>query len=248
MNVIEFGKDHPETIMLLHGGGLSWWNYREEAEMLKDRFHVVLPVLDGHAGSDLPFTTIEDSADHLLSYIDERLGGSVLLIGGLSLGAQVLLEMLSRRAGFCRAAIVESAAVIPSKLTHALVGPAFGASYGLIKQKWFAKQQFAALHLKPDLFDDYYRDTCRIARRDMIAFMKANTAYALRESVSRCGVRTRVFVGAREPAAVRRSAVLIRDRIPGSTLTVLPGFWHGDFSVNHAAEYVKAIEDILKGD
>lgn len=25
-----------DTIMLLHGGGLSWWNYREEAEMIQE--------------------------------------------------------------------------------------------------------------------------------------------------------------------------------------------------------------------
>ena len=34
MNYKEFGKDIPKTIMLLHGGGLSWWNYREEANKL----------------------------------------------------------------------------------------------------------------------------------------------------------------------------------------------------------------------
>ena len=55
MNYKEFGKDNPKTIILLHGGGLSWWNYREEAEALKNEYHVVIPILDGHAGSDKHF-------------------------------------------------------------------------------------------------------------------------------------------------------------------------------------------------
>lgn len=29
MNYVEFGSAHNDTILLLHGGGLSWWNYRE---------------------------------------------------------------------------------------------------------------------------------------------------------------------------------------------------------------------------
>ena len=35
MNFKEYGNKNKDTIMLLHGGGLSWWNYREEAERLQ---------------------------------------------------------------------------------------------------------------------------------------------------------------------------------------------------------------------
>ena len=31
MKYIEYGKENNEVIMMLHGGGLSWWNYRKEA-------------------------------------------------------------------------------------------------------------------------------------------------------------------------------------------------------------------------
>ena len=171
MRFQEYGTDRKNTILLLHGGGLSWWNYREAAQLLQGEYHILLPILDGHAGSDRPFTTIEENASEIVSYIDERLGGSVSLIVGLSLGGQVALEMLSQRKDICSLALIESAAVLPSKLTNALIAPAFGCSYGLIKNRAFAKLQFQSLHLKPALFEDYYRDTCRIGKRDMIAFM-----------------------------------------------------------------------------
>jgi len=85
MNYKEYGKENSETVILLHGGGMNWWNYRREAELLQSDYHVILPVLDGHAGSDHPFTSIEDNAAEIISFIDENLGSSVLLIGGLSL-------------------------------------------------------------------------------------------------------------------------------------------------------------------
>ena len=56
MRYVEYGNQNTETVILLHGGGLSWWNYRDAAQLLSDRFHVVLPILDGHAGSDLSIT------------------------------------------------------------------------------------------------------------------------------------------------------------------------------------------------
>ena len=35
--MIEFGQQNPDVVMLLHGGGLSWWNYREVAKRLAER-------------------------------------------------------------------------------------------------------------------------------------------------------------------------------------------------------------------
>lgn len=55
----------------------------------------------------------------------------MLLIGGLSLGGQILLEILSQREDICRYALVESALVVPSKLTYSMIKPAFGSCYGL---------------------------------------------------------------------------------------------------------------------
>ena len=91
MKIVEYGKQNQEVILLLHGGGLSWWNYRSEAELLSDRYHVVLPILDGHADSDEDFEGIEENAARMISHIDREYGGSVLFIGGLSLGAQILV-------------------------------------------------------------------------------------------------------------------------------------------------------------
>ncbi|MEG0878756.1 MAG: alpha/beta hydrolase, partial [Oscillospiraceae bacterium] len=130
MKIIEYGEQNSKVIMLLHGGGLSWWNYRDEANLLKENYHVVLPMLDGHADSDTPFTTIENNAKELIDYIDQNFHGAILAIGGLSLGGQILVEMLSQRNDICKYAVIESALAMPMTLTAALIAPTFGISYG----------------------------------------------------------------------------------------------------------------------
>ena len=246
MKYQEYGPEQKETILLLHGGGLSWWNYRETAELLQENYHVILPVLDGHAGSDRPFTSIEDNASGIISFIDEHLNGSVLLIGGLSLGGQVLLEMLAQRKDICSFALVESASVIPSKLTHALIAPAFGSSYGLIRNRSFARLQFGSLHMKPELFEEYYRDTCRISRQDMIAFLKANTAYTLKDPLRASSARIHVFAGTGETGKIRHSAGTICRMCPDCTLHWLKGYRHGEFSMRHADRYADTIRQIIR--
>ena len=241
--MIEIGQQHPHVIMLLHGGGLSWWNYREAAELLAEQYHVVLPVLDGHADSDAPFRTIEDNAARLISYIDTHFGGQVLAIGGLSLGGQIAAEMLSQRKDICQYTLLESALVEPMKLTAALIGPTFGMSYGLIKQKWFAKLQSAYLGIPKPLFDDYFRDTCKISKADMIAFLKANSLYTIKPALSETEAKVKIVAGAKEQKSILDSAKLLHQAIPGSSMEVLPGLRHGDLSINKPAQYVKILTD-----
>ena len=248
MRFQEYGSDNKDTILLLHGGGLSWWNYREAADLLQDYYHIILPILDGHAGSDRSFTSIEDNASEIISFIDEKLNGSVLLIGGLSLGGQILLEMLSRRSDICSYALVESAAVIPSKLTSALIVPAFGCSYGLTKNKRFSKLQFRSLHINPDLFDEYYRDTCLISKRDMIAFLKANTSYGLKASIRDSAAKIHVYAGEKETGEILRSAKEIRRMLPSCSVRIMKGLRHGELSINHADMYAEEIKRIVRSE
>ncbi len=247
MKAHEYGAQHAETILLLHGGGLSWWNYREAAELLQDEYHVILPILDGHAGSDRPFTSIEDNAAEILAWLDESCGGSAALIGGLSLGGQVALEMLSQRGDLCRHALIESASVIPDPLTGALIAPAFGSSYGLIRNRRFARLQFQSLRLKEELFEDYYRDSCAIAKADMIAFLKASTAYSPKIAPGACRASVHIFAGARETRQILRSAGRLHEALPGSSLAILPGLYHGEFSIRHPEDYADTLRRILKG-
>ena len=243
MTVFEFGKQNNESVLLLHGGGLSWWNYHEVAKLLEKDYHVILPVLDGHAGSYEHFTTIEDNAARLISYIDTHFDGQITVLGGLSLGGQVALEMLSHRPDICRYALIESALVKPSKLTAALIGPTFGMSCGLIKQHWFAKMQADYLGIPKELFEDYYQDTCAITKADMIAFLKANCTYKIKAGLAETTAKVKIVAGSREQNNILNSAKLIYQAIPGSQLEILPGLRHGDLSINHPERYVQMLKE-----
>ena len=246
MVTVEYGKENNDVILLLHGGGLSWWNYREVAEALQEEFHVVMPILDGHGGSDGDFSSIEESAESLIRWIDEKHQGYVAMIGGVSLGGQIAVEMLSRRGNICRFAVIESALAIPMKLTHKLVKPMMDMSYGLIQKPWFAKLQFRALKMKPQLFEEYYRDTCAITKKNMTAFLRANAAYTAKEALSKTGAKVFVYVGGKEPSIMHRSAELLQEKIPDSNLTVFPGWYHGEFSLNHPEIFADEVRRVLK--
>ena len=245
MIVKEYGKSNEDIIMLLHGGGLSWWNYEEVSEILKSNYHVILPILDGHSGSDRDFTSIENNANEIIEYIDNNYNGNVKLIGGLSLGAQILLDILSKRDNICEYAIIESALVFPMKMTNRLIESSINMSYGLINKKWFSKLQFKSLKIKKELFDKYYIDSSNITKNNMILFLKANSNYHLK-NIKTNKSKSIVIVGSKERPIMIKSAKRIHDELINSELEILSGYYHGDLSINHPNEYAEKVKKLIK--
>lgn len=246
MKVIEYGKHNKETMIFLHGGGLSWWNYKEVAEKLEQDYHIMIPILDGHAGSDREFISIEENAVEIIEYIDKNNNGSVLLMGGLSLGGQILLEILAHRKDICKYAVIESALIIPQKIMNWCVEPAVQMSYGLIKKRWFARLQFQALRMKQELFECYYKDTCQISQKSLVAILKANTSYQMKESVKECEAKVLILVGKKESNMMIASAKKIHKLLPESELEIWEGCYHGEISMNQTKSYVRRLKTMQK--
>lgn len=245
MKYEEYGRDQKECVILLHGGGLAPWNYHGEAELLQQKYHVIVPVLDGHGGSDSDFVSIEENAKEIIHYIDTEHGGHVFMIGGLSLGGQILVEILSQRSDICEYALIESALILPMKTTAAWIKPSFSFFYPLVKKRWFSKLQFNTLHINKKYFEDYYRDTVAISKENMISFLIANADYKRKDSLHASRAKVLVVVGSKESAIMKKSARMIHEIIPQSFLEVLPGYYHGDLSVNHPDEYIKMMKFLI---
>ncbi len=238
-------QDHP-VIILLHGGGFSVWNYRRAAELLSKEYCVILPHLDGHAGSEDAFINIETCAKHVIDLIDEQFDGQVLLLGGLSLGAQTVCDMLAQRNDIARYALLESASVIADHLSGSLVGPTFSASYGLVKSRRFAKMQFDYYRLDQEYFDEYYRDTCSVSKENLTAFTKASALYEAKEEIRNTQAKTMIIAGSKETKIILRSAQKLHEMIADSELKIKEGMYHGQLSMNHPEEYVQIIKDLLQ--
>ena len=68
MTVIEFGKQNQDTVLLLHGGGLSWWNYREVAEMLSEcGVNDILLSVDAFHQETIPLDYVKIFAENVVN-------------------------------------------------------------------------------------------------------------------------------------------------------------------------------------
>lgn len=248
MLIKEFNTDNNlPVIIFLHGGGLSWWSYHKTAELLHDKYRIIVPIIDGHGqDSENTFISIEDSANKLIEYIDSHLLGRVYALAGLSIGAQIVTEILSQRSDIAKYAVIESALVYPIK-TEAFTAPMYKLFYGLIKKKWFSRIQAKALSLPDNMFENYYNDSIKMTKQSLINIALSNGSYILKDSVSKSEAKVLVIAGGKEINVMKKSAEKLSNAIPGSKLYIAKDLKHGELSLAHPKEYVDIIENFFNG-
>lgn len=235
------------TILLLHGGGLSWWSLEPIINLLKENYHVVTPIIDGH-GEDTQeaFISIENSANKLIHYIDTYHKGKVFAIGGLSIGAQIVIEALSLREDIANYAIIESALVYPIKGTALMTVPTYKLFFGLIKMRWFSRLQAKTLCVPEKMFEQYYNESIKMTKQSLINMTLSNGCYVLKSTISNTKAKVMIIVGNKELGIMRKSARKLHEVIAGSELILIPNMGHGEISLLHPIEYVELIRNFVE--
>lgn len=234
------------TIIFLHGGGLSEWSLRPIVNEFKKEFHVITPIIDGHGeDGDETFVSISDSAAKLIQYIDTKCNRQVFAIAGLSIGAQILTEVLSQRADITQYAVIESALVYPIKGVTNFTVPMFQLFYGLIKKRWFSKMQANSLNVPAELFETYYRDSLKMSKQSLINMTVSNGTYDLKESISSTKAKVVVIVGGKEIEIMKKSARKLKEIIPKSELYIAANMKHGEISLKYPQKYAELLRKLF---
>ena len=241
-----FGLKTNKKIVMLHGGGLSWWALKPLIDIFKEEYYIVTPIIDGHGeDGDTDFISIENSADKLIDYIDREMGGSLYLITGLSIGAQIVCEVLGRRKNIAEKAILESALVIPMKRIGRLAEMAAFFSHNLVKYRSFSEIQAKTLSLPSDMLENYYLDGMKMSKNSLVNMIRSNSTYQMPESIIESEAEILIVYGSKEPKIIIKSAELLSSKIDGSKKYVAEGMGHGEISLKNGEIYREILDNFM---
>ncbi len=90
----ETGENNNETIVFLHGDGIAGWMWDEQLKAFND-YHCIVPDLPGHGKSaEVKPVTVQDAADEIIDIIKNKAKNGKAHLVGLSLGAQIVVQIL----------------------------------------------------------------------------------------------------------------------------------------------------------
>jgi len=223
----ESGNPDAPMIVFLHGGGVSGWMWNRQVEFFSN-YHVLVPDIESHGKSHSEhFVSIEESAGKIIRLIESKSGGKKVTIVGLSLGAQILVEILSEAPEIAECAIINSALVRPMKWTKKMIKPMFRMSYGLIKNRKFARLQAAQLYISDEDFEIYFAESKNTLLEDLIQVLESNMSYSLPPEFKNAKVKIMVLVGAKEKGVMLKSAHDMLQSNKYCTGYSVPGIGHG---------------------
>jgi len=242
----EFGNKSMPIIIFLHGGGLSWWSWKPQIEALKKEYCIVTPIIDGHGEAcDTTFVSIKKSGEQVIKYIKDNCNGKVLAICGLSIGAQITVEILSKECAITDNAVIESALVYPIKMVSELTVPMYKMCYGLTKKRWFAKLQAKSMNVPENLFETYYEESSRITKESLINITISNVNYPMPQTLCNTKAKTLILVGEKELSIMKKSASLLNETINGSVLKVIEKSGHGEISLIYPDKYLNLLQQLF---
>jgi len=240
-----FGKKENPAMIILHGGGLSQWAVMPIVNILSKEYYIITPIIDGHGeDGDTTFISINDSAGKIIRYIDENHGGKVLAICGLSIGAQISLEVLASRSDICSFSVIESALIVPLKYPSVMTSMT-GLAYPLIKKKWYSDLQAKTLLLPEEMHDTYYRDSCKITKKSLKNIIYSNSTFELSDNIKKTKSKTLIIVGGKELGIMKKSAERLGDLISSSEVIKIPRYGHGELSQLHPEDYCEYLLKLI---
>lgn len=164
---------------------------------------------------------------------------------GFSIGAQITLEILNLAPNLVNRALINSALVIPMKITNLFIAPSIRLTAPLIKNRAFSKIQAKQLYIDDLYFERYYQDSIKMKSSTLIAMLRENLSYRLPGTQIKTTTRVLVTVGEKERGVMRKSALKIAEYYSTSSLVVIPRVGHG-FSFAQPEGFNQLVDDWLR--
>ena len=202
----EYGQPDAPLLVFIHGGGVGGWMWEEQLKFFQD-YHCLVPTLPEHGGQkgDVPFS-IRESAKLVNDLLIEKANGQKVNVVGFSLGAQVLVEMLSLQPALIDKAMINSALTRPIALPKSILRFTVKLTYSLIQHKTFAKMQAQTLYIPAHLFERYFEESCAVTAESLIRILQENMSFNIPKAFSQVQSNMLVTVGEKERGMMRKSA------------------------------------------
>jgi pimeloyl-ACP methyl ester carboxylesterase len=208
----EAGPADAPTLIFLHGGGGAGWMWAAQIEALANDFHCLVPDLPGHGRSDRMAFTIEDAAQQIENLILKRAHHGTAAVVGLSLGAQVLVQLLATAPQVVNRALISSALLHP-------VGMAWLSSPSMLRwtyrlgvapfkgSAWYTRLNMRSAAGVPDrYFTQFNEDYQRMTADSFAQITSQNMRFSLPTGVKQAVMPVLVVVGQREYKVMQQSA------------------------------------------
>ncbi|MFK5675556.1 alpha/beta fold hydrolase [Ligilactobacillus sp. LYQ60] len=233
-----YGNSKKPVLCLLPGAGLGAWAYQQIIPLISKNFYIIIPDV-------LPnFTTMTDASQQLHELITAKFQGHIQTLAGLSIGAQIALNLISSYPTICTNLLLESCAAFPQPI-HKVIKPLTSLSYSLTRFTQFNRLQAAALHLPSNEYSSYDQEVKSISKQTLINTLTANTTFDARKLIPiDFNGKTFIVYGTSEKKIIIKSSHYLLKNFRNAKIIPLTNYYHGELTLTHPVEFTQMINKL----
>ncbi|EON71955.1 alpha/beta fold hydrolase [Lysinibacillus sphaericus] len=202
----EYGDKSAPLMLFLHGGGVSGWMWEKQIQHFASHYYCVVPDLPGHGRNTKDtYFSIEDAAEKTIKQLESLSGNRKIIVVGFSLGAQILVQLLSMRPNLVDYAVITSALVRPMSLMTKWIRPTMKMTSPLIAMRAFSKIQAKTLSIPSQKFEQYYEESCQMRQETLTRILEENLSFTIPENFKDVQTSMLVMVGEQEKSMMKKS-------------------------------------------
>lgn len=204
----ENGNKDGATILFIHGGGVSSWMWKKQLEYFKD-YHCIILDLPEHGLSVMEGSlSIEGSAEVVKDIIKKHANRGKAHVVGHSLGAKIVIELITTAPELIDHAVVASALFNPipfQNIMHKLW--VYKLTVSMMKVNWISNLTIKRFDIPKEIGNEKFRLDIEkyTAERLYRIYNEVYQKLTLPQGLEQCRVKTLVISGEKELGAMKKS-------------------------------------------
>ena len=215
----ETGKDKDETIIFLHGEGIAGWIWDKQVESFND-YHCIVPDLPGHGKSvEVNDFTIQSIADLIIDIIKGKAKNGRAHLVGISMGAQIVVQILSTAPEVVNHALISGALARNSQPTESFLEllNSLIEVYLPDKNKTIRIMSYVRSYNIPrNLRSKFKESTYVIEPESLDKIIRENILFKMPDNIGHADVPVLIMTGEKDYRIVNESAVNLLNTLPNS--------------------------------
>ncbi|MCZ3365944.1 MULTISPECIES: alpha/beta fold hydrolase [Methanobacterium] len=215
----ETGKNNDETIVFLHNEGIAGWMWDEQLKAFSD-YHCIIPDLPGHGKSAevKPFS-VQSAAGMVIDIIKNNAKNGKAHLVGLSLGAQIAVQILSTAPEVVNHVLISGALVRNSQPTESFLKLLDNliALYLPDKDKTIRIMSYVrSYNIPKNLRSKFKESTYVIEPYSLDKILRETILFKMPDNLEHADMPVLVMTGEKDYRIVNESALNLLNALPNS--------------------------------
>ncbi|MCH5193343.1 MAG: alpha/beta hydrolase [Oscillospiraceae bacterium] len=247
-----FGNKDNRSVILVHGVLTPWQIWEKQISVLKEKYYVIVPALDGHIEDRTSeYISAENEAEQIEKYINDELDGTAHALCGLSMGGVIANRVFERNKIKINRLVLDGAPLIKiSSLSNKFMT----VSYKSIIHKSKSRDSKTLENFKrdflPEKFLEPYLKFADTMSDSTVENMIDSVCTIVPHPRENTGNTKIMFLHGTKGNEVysKRTADMMKQYYPDMTVKCFKGYKHAELAIYKPDEWLETVEPFISAE